>query len=84
MIICSCNVLTEANVIRVARMLAAEAPGLPVTPGRVFRALGARPQCGTCFTLIRSIVADAGMAVTCPEPIAGDAEETGSIPVAAE
>jgi hypothetical protein len=45
-----------------------------VTPGRIFRALGARPQCGTCFAMIRRIIADAGIAFTCPEPLATVAE----------
>ncbi len=55
--------------------LAAEDPGRPLTPGRIFRALGARPQCGTCFALIRRIVADAGLTFTCPEPLATVAED---------
>ena len=50
-------------------------PGRPLTPGRIFRTLGARPQCGTCFALIRRIVADAGLTFTCPEPLATVAED---------
>jgi bacterioferritin-associated ferredoxin len=70
MIICSCNVLTKARIAAAAEALAREAPDRPVTPGRCFRALGARPQCGTCFALVRRIVADAGITFTCPEPLA--------------
>ena len=70
MIICSCNVITKARILAAADAVARERPGLPVTPGRIFRALGARPQCGTCFGMIRRIIADAGIAFTCPEPIA--------------
>jgi bacterioferritin-associated ferredoxin len=75
MIICSCNVLTKARIAAAAEALAREAPARPVTPGRVFRAVGARPQCGTCFALVRRIIADAGIAFTCPEPLASVAEE---------
>lgn len=75
MIICSCNVLTKARIAAAADTLARENPGRPVTPGRIFRALGTRPQCGTCFALVRRIVADAGIAFTCPEPLATVAED---------
>ncbi|MCB1498447.1 MAG: (2Fe-2S)-binding protein [Bauldia sp.] len=75
MIICSCNVITKARIVAAADQLARESPGQPVTPGRISRALGARPQCGTCFALIRRIVADAGLSVTCPEPLATVAEQ---------
>ena len=74
MIICSCNVLTKARIQAAAESLAAEDPFRPITPGRLFRALSARPNCGTCFSTIRSIVAEAGLAFTCPEPLAGVAE----------
>lgn len=75
MIICSCNVLTKARIVGAADAIAGENPGRPVTPGRCFRALGARPQCGTCFALVRRVIADAGVAFTCPEPLASVAED---------
>ncbi len=74
MIVCSCNVLTKARIRATAEALAAEDPLRPITPGRLFRSLGARPQCGTCFSVIRTIVADAGLTFTCPEPLATEAE----------
>jgi bacterioferritin-associated ferredoxin len=74
MIVCSCNVLTETRIRATAEALAAEDSARPITPGRLFRALGARPQCGTCFSVIRTIVADAGLTFTCPEPLASVAE----------
>jgi bacterioferritin-associated ferredoxin len=79
MIVCSCNVLTKARIIAVATELAAADPDRPLTPGRLFRAMGARPQCGTCFPLIRSIIASAGIALTCPEPLASEAEEDNAV-----
>lgn len=74
MIVCSCNVLTNARILSAAQALAATDPFRPITPGRLFRALGARPNCGTCFPTIRAIVADAGLVFTCPEPLASVAE----------
>ena len=74
MIVCSCNVLTKVRIRATAEALAADDPMRPITPGRLFRSLGARPQCGTCFSLIRTIVADAGLNFTCPEPLASEAE----------
>ena len=74
MIVCSCNVLTGVRIRTAAEALAAEDPFRPITPGRLFRALGARPNCGTCFSTIRSIIADAGLTFTCPEPLASVAE----------
>ena len=75
MIICSCNVLSKARVMATAEALGREDPLRPLTPGRVFRSLGARPQCGTCFSLIRQLMGEAGLAFTCPEPLASGAEE---------
>jgi bacterioferritin-associated ferredoxin len=75
MIVCSCNVLTEARIRAAAEELAGEDPARPITPGRLFRRLRARPNCGTCYATIRAIVARAGLAFTCPEPLASVAEE---------
>lgn len=74
MIVCSCNVLAAKKIAAAARTLALRDPDRPVTPGRLFRELGARPQCGTCLTNLRQIVADAGLKLTCPEPLASAAE----------
>jgi bacterioferritin-associated ferredoxin len=84
MIVCSCNVLTKARVIAAADRLLRDEPDRPVTAGRIFRALGVRPNCGTCFSLIRQIIADAGLSFTCPEPLASEAEERDADKIAAE
>lgn len=74
MILCSCNVLTQKRIEAAAAELARTEPDRPVTPGRIFKRLGARPQCGSCFDLIRQVVREQGITVTCPEPLgsAGD------------
>jgi len=74
MIVCSCSVLTKARIVATAETLAAADPARPVTPGRLFKALGAKPQCGTCFTVMRSLFAQAGISFTCPEPLASQAD----------
>lgn len=53
-------------------------PARPITPGRVFLALGARPQCGSCVELVRRMLRDWGFPPTCPEPLASIADETDS------
>ena len=78
MIVCSCAVLTKARILAAAEVLAREQPYRPVTAGRVFRALGAKPQCGICYGPIRAIIAEAGLSFTCPEPLASEAEEQRS------
>ena len=75
MIVCSCNVLTKARVVEAAEKLARETPGKPITPARILRELRVKGQCVVCFSLIRTIVAGAGVMVTCPEPLATVAEE---------
>lgn len=74
MIVCSCNVLTSARIRAAALVLATEDPSRPITPGRIFRHLGVRPACGTCFSSVRDLISAAGLAFTCPEPLATVAE----------
>ncbi len=74
MILCSCNVLTRARLEAASEALVAADPERPVTLGRVFLSLAARPQCGGCVDLIRELLRDLGLNVTCPEPLAGAAD----------
>lgn len=75
MILCSCNVLTLNRLLETARLVQAADPTLPVTPGRVLRQMGVRPRCGTCLSLIRDLLRDAGFPITCPEPLAEIADQ---------
>lgn len=75
MILCSCNVLVAAEIKRVAEEMHTADPDRPVTPRRVFQALGARPQCGSCIEMIRKTLMGWGFAQTCPEPLASSAAE---------
>ncbi len=74
MIVCSCNILTKAQVLAAAETLQREQPGRPLTPARIYRALQVRAQCTVCFVLVRRIVMESGLDVTCPEPLGSGAE----------
>ena len=78
MIVCSCNVLTKARVVAAAQSLIRRNPTRAVTPGRILKELGVKAQCAICFSLIRTIVAEAGIMVTCPEPLASEAQDDGA------
>ena len=65
MIVCSCAVITKARILAAAEVLAREQPYRPVTAGRVFRALAAKPQCGICYGPIRTIIASRGSFALC-------------------
>lgn len=70
MILCSCNLLTSADLKAAAQSLRASDPSRPVTPSRLFELLGVRPQCGNCVDALRHTLAEWGFPGTCPEPLA--------------
>jgi bacterioferritin-associated ferredoxin len=75
MIVCSCNILTRERILETAERLAREQPNRPLTPARVYRALGMRAQCTVCFVAVRRILAESGLLITCPEPLGSGAED---------
>ena len=51
MIVCHCNAITDRDIrAAVDWMRAADARTI-ITPGKVYRALGKRPDCGGCLPL---------------------------------
>ncbi|MEX2520214.1 MAG: (2Fe-2S)-binding protein [Paracoccaceae bacterium] len=51
MIICSCSGITDRDIrTAITWMRAADANAI-VTPGKVYRALGRKPECGGCIRL---------------------------------
>ncbi|MCC6948048.1 MAG: (2Fe-2S)-binding protein [Bradyrhizobiaceae bacterium] len=70
MIVCSCNVLSDAQV----RETCARSDA-PRSPGQVYQCLGCSPQCGRCARTIRGIMDEALSKAcdTCPAacPAAG-------------
>jgi bacterioferritin-associated ferredoxin len=54
-IVCSCNVLTKAQILAA---MSAE-PDLRRSPAQTYRCLGCAPQCGRCLVTIRKILDEA-------------------------
>ncbi len=51
MIVCSCAVISSEDIRRAIAWMRAADPDTIITPGKVYRALGKRPECGGCITL---------------------------------
>ncbi|MCW5715454.1 MAG: hypothetical protein KIT43_13165 [Bauldia sp.] len=66
--------MTKTAILAAAQSLVEADPLRPVTPGRVFRVLGVRPNCGSCVDIIRAMLRDFGLPMTCPEPLAPDTD----------
>lgn len=49
MIVCSCNVVSNQEIEAAVEELVAKDPDVVLTPGRIYRAIGVRPKCGTCL-----------------------------------
>ena len=77
MIICSCNVLSEAQVLET---LQRPPEGRPRSVGEAYRCLGCAPRCGRCLETVRALVAKAHLEncnVGCPScPAAEGAQES--------
>ena len=52
MIICSCARISTQDVERAIAWMRASDPTTVVTPGKLYRALGKRPDCGGCVKLL--------------------------------
>lgn len=55
-IICSCNVLSEEQVLET---LQRPPEGRPRSAGEAYRCLGCAPRCGRCLETVRALVAEA-------------------------
>ncbi|CAH1654269.1 (2Fe-2S)-binding protein [Chelatococcus asaccharovorans] len=62
MIVCHCNVVTDAEI---RSTLADEDPTKPRSPAQAYRCLGCSPDCGRCLVTVRRILSDA-RASACP------------------
>ena len=65
MIVCSCNVLSDGDVLAACRN---PGPDCPRTPAQVYQCLGCRPECGHCARTIRAIMDEALAAVANEAP----------------
>lgn len=66
MIVCSCNVLTAAQILAT---LEDEHQTGPRSPAQAYRCLGCAPQCGRCLQTVRALLSEAraqSCAVGCP------------------
>lgn len=85
MIICSCNVLSEQQVLETLQRPPA---GRPRSAGEAYRCLGCAPRCGRCLETVRKLVAEAHLEncnVGCPScPAAEEAQESEAAAVGPE
>ncbi|WP_088624471.1 bacterioferritin-associated ferredoxin [Oceanicola sp. 22II-s10i] len=51
MIVCHCQAITDRDVHNAIDWMRAADPQTIVTPGKVYRALGKTPDCGSCMPL---------------------------------
>ncbi|GAB4285869.1 MAG: hypothetical protein Kow0058_05260 [Roseovarius sp.] len=51
MIICHCNAITERDIRAAVDWMRAADPQVLITPGKVYRALGKKADCGGCLPL---------------------------------
>lgn len=51
MMICHCNGISDAEIHSAIDWMRAADPDTLITPGKVYRALGKRPDCGGCLPL---------------------------------
>ncbi len=56
MIVCSCNVLTDTQILAT---LESEESHSPRSPAQAYRCLGCRPDCGRCLVTVRALLAEA-------------------------
>jgi bacterioferritin-associated ferredoxin len=56
MIVCSCNVLSDSQILAT---LASEEAARPRSPVQAYGCLGCAPRCGRCLTTIRALLAHA-------------------------
>lgn len=56
MIVCSCAVVSDHDIRAAVAWMRAADPTALITPGKVYRALGVRPDCGGCVSLFVSVL----------------------------
>ncbi|HEX4767709.1 MAG TPA: (2Fe-2S)-binding protein [Lichenihabitans sp.] len=56
MIVCSCNVLSDKQILETLR---SEDVARPRSAAQAYRCLGCAPQCGRCLTTVRQLLAEA-------------------------
>lgn len=60
MIVCHCMEIRDTDIRAAVDWMRAADPETIITPGKVYRALGKRADCGGCLPLFVDIMADCG------------------------
>jgi bacterioferritin-associated ferredoxin len=82
-IVCSCNVLTKAQILKA---IASESAHSPRSPAQTYRCLGCSPDCGRCLVTVQKILTEARLSAcsvgcaTCPGQTDGLHEHEESEP----
>lgn len=64
MIVCSCSRVTDTDISQAIAWMRASDPYTLITPGKIYRALGKKPECGACIRLfVDRMRADTNLAV---------------------
>jgi len=58
MIICSCKRITDTDIHAAIDWMRASDPTTVITPGKVYHALGHKPDCGGCMKLFVASMRD--------------------------
>ena len=72
MFVCSCNVITAAEIKRAISDLREADPMRVLTPGLIYRAIGHRPKCGSCLPHVSYMIEasrDEGVAFSLDEDL---------------
>lgn len=78
MIICSCNVLSEAQVLATLKL---GVNGRPRSAAQTYRCLGCAPRCGRCVETVRALILKAHLehcTVGCASCPAAEAHDHGA------
>ncbi|MCA0273990.1 MAG: (2Fe-2S)-binding protein [Proteobacteria bacterium] len=60
MIVCHCMEIRDSDIRAAVDWMRASDPETIITPGKIYRALGKRADCGSCLPLFMDIMAGCG------------------------
>ena len=55
MIVCSCNRISAAQIVAARD---AASPSCPFSPGKAYKSLGCKMQCGSCLSTVRALLSE--------------------------
>ena len=72
MIVCSCARISCHDIRRTVDWMRASDPTVMITPGKVYRALGKRAECGSCARLFVQITHEGRRGPSAPPAVAAE------------